>query len=129
MKGLGEGLGIPEASVSSPTFVLANEFGSVFGGHTLHHEDFYRLEHAAELETMGFFDMIGEGRLLAVEWGEKFSEELPGDRMEIQVELDGGGESRGRRVLVAATGAMAGKTLEAWKRILLEEGLAPDAVR
>ena len=120
VKGLARGLGVPEESVSSPTFVLANEYGSAARGHCLHHVDFYRLESAAELETMGFFEMIGEGNLLAVEWGDKFAHELPDDRIEVQIRADGGDETNGRRISVVGTGPMTNGLLEAW-RISLED--------
>ena len=124
VKGLARGLGVPEESVSSPTFVLANEYGSTARGHSLHHVDFYRLESAAELETMGFFEMIGEGNLLAVEWGGKFAQELPEDRIEVQIRANGGDETGGRRISVEGTGPMTKGLLEAWRISLKDDDLA-----
>jgi len=85
VKGLAEGLGLDPAGVSSPTFVIAHQYG-VDAPRPLNHVDFYRLESAAELETSGFFDLLGGNALVAVEWGNRFSDELPRDHLEIRVE-------------------------------------------
>ena len=110
VKGMARGLGLEEALVSSPTFVLANQYACPEEGLRLHHVDFYRLEGADELESMGFFDLMGPGALLAVEWGGKFAGELPVDRLELELEPEGDG-----RILRArAGGPNSARILEAW---------------
>lgn len=123
VKGLAHGLGIHEESVSSPTFVLANQYPLPATGHALHHVDFYRLESAAELETMGFFELMAEGSLLAVEWGGKFADELPDDRIELEIETDRKAGTDARRILAAGTGPAAKRLLEAWRVSLEEDGV------
>ncbi len=120
VKGLARGIGIDEESVSSPTFVLANQYPRPASGWALHHVDFYRLEARAELETMGFYDLMGPGILLAVEWGSKFFEALPGDRVELTIEMGAGDDPEDRLLWAAGTGPEARALLAAWHGLLLQ---------
>jgi len=110
VKGLAEGLGLDGDQVSSPTYVLANSY-SAPDGVALHHVDFYRLEEAAELEDMGFFDLMAPGALLAVEWGERFDHALPRERVEVVITPEG---EASRRIEVTAVGEGPATVLEAW---------------
>lgn len=65
--GLCRGLDIGE-DVISPTFVLYEEFE---GRLRVCHVDLYRLEHEREIEELGLFDLIGTGRVIVVEWGDR----------------------------------------------------------
>jgi len=111
VKGLGEGLEIGADLVSSPTFVIANQYPGA-NGNALHHVDFYRIEEAAELEDMGFFDLIAPGALLAVEWGERFENALPHERIEVRISPEGEVE---RRIDVTARGDGPCAVLAAWR--------------
>jgi tRNA threonylcarbamoyladenosine biosynthesis protein TsaE len=110
VKGLADGLGLDGDAVSSPTFVLANAYPGP-DGIALHHVDFYRIEEAAELEEMGFFDLIAPGAVLAVEWGERFDHALPTDRIEVEITRTGETE---RRLDVRARGPVAEAARAAW---------------
>lgn len=83
VKGLAEGLGVDPRVVSSPTFVIAQEYPVPEGPERLHHLDFYRLASEAELESIGFLDLLGPGQVLAVEWLDRFPEALGPDRLEV----------------------------------------------
>ncbi len=109
-KGLAEGLGIDPGVVASPTFVVANELPWARG--ILVHADFYRVESGAELEARGLHDWLAPGTLLLVEWGERFAEELPEDRLEVT--LRPGADPDERRIEVRAGGPRARATLSAW---------------
>ena len=122
VKGLARGLGIGEELVSSPTFVLANEYPASVDGLVLHHVDFYRLETAEELEPMGFFDLMGQNVLLAVEWGPRFSQELPLDRIDLTIEGDTESTPAGRRVTAWGTGHQTWRLLSEWRRRLAAGG-------
>jgi len=61
--------------VSSPTFVIVNEYHRKTG-ETLFHMDAYRLENAAEAFDLDLDRMLEEGVLL-VEWAERIKEALP----------------------------------------------------
>ena len=91
-KGIVAGLGAAAVEdVSSPTFTLIHEYGrdpKVF------HIDLYRLDRIPELESLGLDDFWDQNSIVLVEWGEKFSRQLPPDRMEIHLEHAGDQERR-----------------------------------
>lgn len=87
VKGLAEGLGVDPRSVSSPTFVIAQQYPVPEGPDVLHHVDLYRLESPSELETIGFDDMFAPGSVLAVEWADRFPGVL--GREFLHIEFDG----------------------------------------
>lgn len=65
-KGLAEFFGTDE-EVASPTFALVHEYpGSV----ELFHFDLYRIFGFDDLYATGFFDYLGRGGIIAVEWSE-----------------------------------------------------------
>ena len=63
-KGIGEALGVEEA-VTSPTFAIVNEYE---GKLPLFHFDLYRLENYDDLYSIGFFDYLTRGGIIAAEW-------------------------------------------------------------
>ena len=123
VKGLAEGLGVDPQTISSPTFVLANQY-PMEGGGVLHHVDLYRLESAAELETLGFFEFSRPGAVVAVEWSDRFPQELPWDRLDLHMERerqatpsDASSADVGvRRIDARAQGTHAASLLDAWRR-------------
>ena len=83
-KGIVGGLGVAdEDDVSSPTFALVQEYGS---GPAVYHIDLYRLEEIPELETLGLDELWDTDAVVLMEWGERFSERLPADRMVIRLQ-------------------------------------------
>lgn len=82
-KGLLDELGVARAEdVSSPTFSLIHEYGPE---PKVYHIDLYRLDRVPELETLGLDDLWDTPSIVLIEWGEKFSAELPGKRREIRL--------------------------------------------
>ena len=82
-KGLVEGLGAGSAEdVLSPTFALMHELGE---DPKVYHLDLYRLDRLPELETLGLDDLWDEEAIVLIEWGEKFSDQLPRPRLEIRL--------------------------------------------
>jgi tRNA threonylcarbamoyladenosine biosynthesis protein TsaE len=79
VRGIARSLGIEE-TVTSASFVIAEEYA---GRLPLTHLDLYRLSSPAELEDLGFRDMLDSGAVLAVEWGEKAGPLLPPRRIEV----------------------------------------------
>jgi tRNA threonylcarbamoyladenosine biosynthesis protein TsaE len=77
VRGLAAGLGIDPEEVSSPTFTIVHEYRG--GRVTLYHVDLYRLEKTATddlgLEEMGVADGV-----LAIEWPDRLTHEMPGAR-------------------------------------------------
>ncbi|MBW2245121.1 MAG: tRNA (adenosine(37)-N6)-threonylcarbamoyltransferase complex ATPase subunit type 1 TsaE [Deltaproteobacteria bacterium] len=110
-KALAEGLGIDPARVSSPTFVIANEYEAA-REFRLVHADWYRVESEDELMASGLHDWLAPGVGLVVEWGDRFPEALPEDRLE--VELRPGEAIEDRQVCVTAAGPVSRAALERW---------------
>ncbi|MBV8069099.1 MAG: tRNA (adenosine(37)-N6)-threonylcarbamoyltransferase complex ATPase subunit type 1 TsaE [Acidobacteriaceae bacterium] len=90
-KGIVEGLGAARAEdVSSPTFTLIHEYGEPV---TVYHIDLYRLETAEEARRLGLEDVFEQPAVVLIEWGERFPELLPQNRVEIRFR-HAGGDSR-----------------------------------
>jgi len=83
-KGLAKALGVAPDDVTSPTFAICSEY-DLADGRRIAHLDGYRLESAAELEGAGFLDLLVAGTIVLIEWGERFREALPADRLEIEI--------------------------------------------
>ncbi len=82
-KGIIEALGVaPKEEVLSPTFSLIHEYE---GDPKVYHVDLYRLDRVPELETLGLEDLWEQDAIVIIEWGEKFTQQLPGDRIEIHL--------------------------------------------
>jgi len=75
VRGLAEGLGIDPGEVSSPTFTLVHEYRG--NGLTLYHADLYRLERAAT-DDLGLEEIGVKDGVLAIEWPDRLTHELPG---------------------------------------------------
>lgn len=78
--GIANGWGAREP-VSSPTFVLVHEHTRAADSLRLYHVDCYRLESPAELDTLGWDDMLDSGGTLVIEWPERIKEALPEDHL------------------------------------------------
>ncbi len=83
VQGLAQGWGSLDR-VSSPTFVLVNEYRRPDGSR-LFHMDAYRLESAAEAAELDVDWMLAEGALV-VEWPERVSSVLPDQALRITLE-------------------------------------------
>jgi len=78
----GLGAGNPE-EVASPTFTLIHEYPGAY------HIDLYRLDTAAQVATLGLDEIFDRDAVVLIEWGEKFRELMPADRIEITLSADG----------------------------------------
>lgn len=103
VRALARAMGIDPALVSSPTFVLVNEYEHP-AGPDLIHIDAYRLHSPEELDTLGWdriAEALGAGRAIAaVEWPERIAASLPEPRWTIRIEH----AAEGREVLLSAPG-------------------------
>ena len=87
VRGLAEGFGADVALVSSPTYVLVQEYPTA--GMPLYHIDLYRMVDAqAELADLGMDEMLDEG-VVVIEWADRAGEALPIPRTEISIEIIG----------------------------------------
>jgi tRNA threonylcarbamoyladenosine biosynthesis protein TsaE len=88
VKGLAAGLGANPDAVTSPTFVLVQQYE---GSMCLTHADLYRLEQAAAIDELGL-EELGSGGVVAVEWADRMARQPDGS---ISVTIaDGGGDRR-----------------------------------
>lgn len=86
IQGLAEGLKISkECYVNSPTFTLLNEYKG--GRLPLYHFDFYRLNSLSEFVDLGFDEYFNGKGICAIEWAEKFMNELPKTAYKIKFEI------------------------------------------
>lgn len=90
-KGVALALGIHEP-VASPTFTIVREYTDA--RIPLVHVDVYRLDHVQELHDLGLDDVLGEEAVTVVEWGDRVSAALPGDRLDVRIEFGDGDDDR-----------------------------------
>jgi tRNA threonylcarbamoyladenosine biosynthesis protein TsaE len=108
VQGLAAGLGYG-GPVTSPTFTLIHVYEG--GRATLFHADLYRLERQEELEDVGLDDIFRQDGVAVVEWADRFPHVMPGDRLELRLEVI---DADRRRVTPSAHGARSAALLEAW---------------
>lgn len=92
-QGMAAALGVGEV-VTSPTFTLVN-IHPTEAGFDLVHVDVYRLERLSEVEDLALPELLDDGAVVVVEWGERAAAALPAERLEITLEEagDGAGET------------------------------------
>jgi len=98
-KGLALGYGgIRPEDVSSPTFPLIHEYGDPA---LVYHIDLYRLDTAAEVESLGLDEIFARPVAVVLEWAERFPALLPKRRIEINISAQfDDGENETRRIEV-----------------------------
>jgi tRNA threonylcarbamoyladenosine biosynthesis protein TsaE len=79
-------LGTPPGEVTSPTFVLINEYR---GAMPIYHFDAYRLKDDDEFLALGPEEYFEGPGLSFVEWAERIEQCLPAERLEIRIEVTG----------------------------------------
>ena len=114
VQGLARGLGVA-ARVSSPTFVLVNEYAVGRGAHGLRliHIDTYRLGSAAlgEANAMGLEELLEDpDAIIAIEWAERIADLLPADHL--LLELRYGSQPDERLLRLTALGPRSAAALE-----------------
>lgn len=82
VQGLGAALGVDER-ITSPTFTIAHTYDG--GRVRIHHMDVYRLEHLHEALDAGLAEMVDDGALVVIEWGDAVVPVLPADYLEIRI--------------------------------------------
>ena len=77
-QGIARGLGVTDP-VISPTYTIISEYTAP--GLRVHHVDLYRIEGRAQVENLGLDDIMRDGGVVMIEWGEKL-EALRGGRLD-----------------------------------------------
>ena len=102
VQGFGAGLGVTEP-ITSPTFTLAQQYD---GRLPVHHLDVYRLDLLGEVAELGLAELLDDGGVVLIEWGDAILPLLPNDYLEVRLvyggSLDGGDDDR--RIVLRAVG-------------------------
>ena len=101
-QGLAAALGV-EAAVTSPTFTLMNIYATS-AGYDLVHVDVYRLERLSEVVDLALPEMLEDGAVVVVEWGERARAALPGPCLGIRIERADGPDDAVRTVTLLPAG-------------------------
>jgi len=90
-QGFARGLGVEEP-VTSPAFILVRTYDD--GRLPLVHLDVYRLETMQEMVDLGIAELLDDGGVTLVEWGDAVTPALPADFLEVRLEASGGPDDR-----------------------------------
>jgi len=82
-QGFAHGLGVDE-QVTSPAFILVRTYE---GRLPFVHLDVYRLDTMQELVDLGIAELLDEGAVTLVEWGDAVTPALPADFLEVRLEV------------------------------------------
>jgi tRNA threonylcarbamoyladenosine biosynthesis protein TsaE len=92
------GLEVPPESVTSPTFILVNEYRG--GRLPIYHFDTYRLKDEDEFLELGPDEYFDSGGIVFIEWADRVARLLPNERIEISIEVTG---ETGRSITIRGT--------------------------
>jgi tRNA threonylcarbamoyladenosine biosynthesis protein TsaE len=121
VRGIAGGMGLDERLVSSPTFVMVNEYerppgerGGESGGRpSLVHVDAYRMTGADDLDTLGWDRLTDGGSVVVVEWAERIEPALGPARLDVRLEAVGGEDVR--RIMIE--GDRSWSRREGWEEV------------
>ena len=99
VQGFGRGLGVTEP-ITSPTFTLAQQYD---GRLVVHHLDVYRLEQFSEVAELGLSELLDDGGVTLIEWGDAIAPLLPGDYLEVRLTYGEAGDDD-RRIALRPVG-------------------------
>lgn len=91
VQGLGRGLGV-EQRITSPTFTLVHVYED--GRLPVHHLDVYRLDQLSEALDLGLAEILDEGGVVLIEWGDAITPVLPHDYLEVRLTFGPGDDDR-----------------------------------
>jgi len=90
VQGFGRGLGVTDR-ITSPTFTLVHVYE---GRLPIHHLDVYRLEQLSEALDLGLPEMLDEGGVVLIEWGDAILPVLPHDLLEVRLTFGAADDDR-----------------------------------
>ncbi len=90
VQGFGRALGVAER-ITSPTFTLVHVYE---GRLPIHHLDVYRLDQMQEALDLGLAEMLDDGGVVLIEWGDAILPVLPHDLLEVRLTLGDGDDDR-----------------------------------
>jgi tRNA threonylcarbamoyladenosine biosynthesis protein TsaE len=89
-QGFGRGLDVTEP-ITSPTFTLAQQYD---GRMVVHHLDVYRLDQLNEVADLGLSELLDDGGVVLIEWGDAILPMLPNDYLEVRLTFGAGDDDR-----------------------------------
>lgn len=98
-QGFGAALDVTEP-ITSPTFTLVNQYS---GRLELFHLDVYRLEHLDDVAELGLQELLDEGGVTVIEWGDTILPALGNDYLEVR--LHHGETDDDRRIEIEPVGS------------------------
>ena len=90
VQGFGRALGVTDR-ITSPTFTLVHVYD---GRLPIHHLDVYRLHQMSEALDLGLAEMLDEGGVVLIEWGDAILPVLPHDLLEVRLTFGDGDDDR-----------------------------------
>ena len=75
-QGIGRGWGAAQ-SITSPTFVIVNQYPRMKENAVLYHIDCYRLDSQADVFSAGLTDILDSDSAIMIEWPERIISMLP----------------------------------------------------
>jgi len=106
-QGFGRAVGIDEP-VTSPTFTLVRQYevpAGATGVRTLLHADVYRLDHLDEIADLGLGQLVEDGGVALVEWGDAAEPVLGAGALSLLLVADGSDDERRTITLTSAGGS------------------------
>lgn len=102
VQGFSRGLGVTDP-VTSPTFTLAQQYA---GRLTVHHLDVYRLDQLGEVIDLGLAELLDDGAVVLVEWGDAILPVLGNEYLEVRLTFpdDEQAADDDRRILLRSVG-------------------------
>lgn len=82
-KALATALGVSAQDVSSPSFAIMKEYHGKEV--VIQHFDLYRLDSPAQLDAIGYLEMLENDCINVIEWSELFPEYLPHDYIGVDI--------------------------------------------
>lgn len=104
-RGFARALGVDEP-VTSPTFTLVHEY---VGRLAVHHLDVYRLGADGDVEDLAFAELLDDGGVTIIEWGDLIIRDLPADRLGVEIALGSPSRPDHRRLTFVGHGAWASR--------------------
>jgi tRNA threonylcarbamoyl adenosine modification protein YjeE len=95
IRGIAQGAGHDPDQVSSPTYVLFNEY-MADGATTILHIDAYRVASPDELEDAGY-DLASQDAIVLIEWADRLAGAIDAGALRIEIEHTPDGDDNARK--------------------------------
>ena len=110
--GVGRGWGAVHP-LTSPTYNLVHQHQRPTDSALLFHLDCYRLHSEAEVDTIGFDDILEQNGVVVIEWAERISGALPAERLWLELRVI---EENRRNLLLEASGQRYEDLIQQFRR-------------